>query len=153
MGRSWALRASGGVGAEGSIDEMRWSLGWRDKRQSLALVVSCHALSRMPWLSLEKTVTACLPKRTLQPWSQIFPIPRRLCWKVGMTWQLQAGRLGRLRLAEAEEAWTRPDALPTWDVGACGLMLHNGAVGVTYMSVSFPGVESIHDSTTLSGRY
>ena len=63
-------------------------------------------------------------------------MPSRLCWKVGMTWQLRAGRLGRLRLAEAEEAWTRPEVSPTWDVGASRLMLHNGAVGVTYMSLA-----------------
>ena len=47
-----------------------------------------------------------------------------------------AGRLGRLRLSEAEEVWMRPEALPTWDVGASGLMLHTGAVGVTYMSLA-----------------
>ena len=63
-------------------------------------------------------------------------MPSKLCWKVGMTWKLQAGRLGRLRLAEADEVWTRPEASPTWDVGACGLMLHTGAAGVTYMSLA-----------------
>ena len=30
----------------------------------------------------------------------------------------------------------RPKALPTWDVGACGLMLHTVAEGVIYMSLS-----------------
>ena len=30
----------------------------------------------------------------------------------------------------------RPEALPTWDVGACGLMLHTGAGGVKYMSLA-----------------
>ena len=44
--------------------------------------------------------------------------------------------MGRLRLSEAEEVWMRPEALPTWDVGASGLMLHTGAVGVTYMSLA-----------------
>ena len=60
----------------------------------------------------------------------------KLCWKVGMTWQLRAGSLGRLRLAEAEEVWKWPEASPTWDVGTCGLMLHTGAAGVTYMSLA-----------------
>ena len=63
-------------------------------------------------------------------------MPSRLCWKVGMTWQLQAETLGRLRLAEAEEVWTRPEASPTWDVGACGLKSHTREVGVTYMSLA-----------------
>ena len=52
MGRSWALRAAGVAGAEGWIDEIGWSSGWKEKRQSLAPVVSRHPLSRMPWLSL-----------------------------------------------------------------------------------------------------
>ena len=30
----------------------------------------------------------------------------------------------------------RPEALPTWYVGLCGLMLHTGAEGVTYMSLA-----------------
>ena len=76
-------------------------------------------------------VTESLLKRTLQPWSQSLPMMRKLCWKVGMNWKLRAGRLGRLRLAEAEEVWTCPEALPTWDVGACGLMSYTGAVSVT----------------------
>ena len=67
MGRSWALRAAGCAGAGEWIEEMELSSGHREKRQSLAPVVSCHPLSRMPWLSLEKTVTALLLKRTFQP--------------------------------------------------------------------------------------
>ena len=63
-------------------------------------------------------------------------MPSKLFWKVGMTWQLRAGRLGRLRLAEAEEVWMRLEASPTWDVGACGMMSHTGAVGVTYISLA-----------------
>ena len=63
-------------------------------------------------------------------------MPSRLCWKVGMTWQLRAVRFGRLRLAEAEEAWMRTEASPTCDVGACGSMLHTGADRVTYMSLA-----------------
>ena len=63
-------------------------------------------------------------------------MPSILFWKVGITWQLRVGRLGRLRLAEDEEVWMRPEALPTWDVGAIGLMLHTGAEGVTYMSLA-----------------
>ena len=68
-----------------------------------------------------------------------------------MTWQMRAGRLVRLRLAEAEEAWTRPDALPTWDVGACGLMLHTGAVGVTYMSLAPVSVIAVSEMARLGG--
>ena len=30
----------------------------------------------------------------------------------------------------------RPEASPTWDVGAFGLMLHTGEEGVTYMSLA-----------------
>ena len=30
----------------------------------------------------------------------------------------------------------RPEASPTWDVGACGLMLHTGVEEVTYMSLA-----------------
>ena len=63
-------------------------------------------------------------------------MPRRLCWKVGITWQLRLGRLGRLRFSDAEEEWMRPEALPTGDVGESGLMLHRGAEGVTYMSLA-----------------
>ena len=68
-----------------------------------------------------------------------------------MTWQLRAGRLGRLRLAEAEEAWTRPEASPTWDVGACWLMLHNGAVGETYMSLAPVSVIAVSEMARLGG--
>ena len=62
-------------------------------------------------------------------------MPSRLCWKVGIIWQLQAGRLDKFRFADAEEVWMRPEASPTWDVGASGLVLHIGAEGVTYMSL------------------
>ena len=50
--------------------------------------------------------------------------------------QLRLGRLGRLRFADAEEVWMRPEASPTLDVGASGLMLDTGAEGVTYMSLA-----------------
>ena len=72
-------------------------------------------------------------------------MPNRLCWKVGMAWQLRAGRLDRLRLAEEEETWMRPEASPTWDVGACGLMLHTGGVGVTYMSLAHVSAIAVSD--------
>ena len=72
-------------------------------------------------------------------------MPSRLCWKVGMPWQLRTGRLGRLRLAEEEEAWMRPEASPIWDVGACGLMLHTGEEGVTYMSLAPVSAISVSD--------
>ena len=45
--------------------------------------------------------------------------------------QLGLGRLGRLRFAEAEEVWMRPEASPTLEVGVSGLMLETGAEGVT----------------------
>ena len=62
-------------------------------------------------------------------------MPRRLCWKVGITWQLRFGRLGRLRFSDAEEVWMRHEASSTWDVGASRLMLHMCAEVVTYMSL------------------
>ena len=68
-----------------------------------------------------------------------------------MTWQLRAVRLGSLRLAEAEEAWTHPEASPTWDVGECGLMLHTGAVGVTYMSLAPVSVIAVSEVARLGG--
>ena len=79
-------------------------------------------------------------------------MPIKLCWKVGMTWQLRAGRLGRLKLAEAEEAWTLPEALPTWDVGACWLMLHTEAVGVTYMSLAPVSAIAVSEMARLRGE-
>ena len=39
---------------------------------------------------------------------------------------LGLGRLGRLRFAEAEEVWMRPDASPTLEAGVIGLMLDTG---------------------------
>ena len=50
LGRSWALRAAGVVGVDGWIEETGFSLGQREKRNSLALVVSLHTLSRMSFL-------------------------------------------------------------------------------------------------------
>ena len=107
------------------------SSGLREKRHSLAPVVSLHPLIRMVLLFLEYTVAASLSNRTVQPWSQSLPIPSRLCLKVGMIRQLGLGRLGRLRFAEAEEVWTQPEASPTLEGGVCGLMLETGAKGVT----------------------
>ena len=54
-------------------------------------------------------------------------MPSRLCWKVGITWQLLAGRLGRLRLVEAEKLWMRPEAsanlnLPHLPARSCQVM-------------------------------
>ena len=59
--------------------------------------------------------------------------------------------MGRLRLAKAEEVWTQPEASPTWDVGACGLMLHIGAVGVTYMSLAPVSEMAVSDMGMLGG--
>ena len=67
LGGSWALRAAGGVGAEGWMEETGLSSGRIEKRQSFAPVVSLYPLSRMSLLLLEKTVTALLSNRTLQP--------------------------------------------------------------------------------------
>ena len=50
---------------------------------------------------------------------------------VGIMRQLGLGRLGRLRVAESEEVWTRPEASPTLEAGVSGLMLDTGAEGVT----------------------
>ena len=68
-----------------------------------------------------------------------------------MTWQVWAVRLGRLRLAEVEEPWTRPEASPTWDVVACGLMLHAGTVGVTYMSLAPVSAIAVSEVARLRG--
>ena len=59
--------------------------------------------------------------------------------------------MGRLRFAEAEEAWMRPEAFPTWDVEACGLMLHTGVVGVTYMSLAPVSEISVSEIVRLGG--
>ena len=113
------------------MEETGLSSGLREKRHSLAPVVSLHPLSRMFLLTLEYTVTASLSNRTVQPWSQSLPMPSRLCLKSGMIRLLGLGRLGRLRFAEAEEVWTRPEASPTLEVGVSGLMLETSAEGVT----------------------
>ena len=78
-------------------------------------------------------------------------MPRILCCKVGITWQLRARRLGRLRLSEAEEVWIQPEAPPTWDVGANGLMLHTGVEGVTYMSLAPVYVIEVSEMARLGG--
>ena len=67
MGRSWALRAAGVGGGVGWEEETGLSLGQREKRHSLAPVVSLYPLSRMVLLSLEKTVTAFLSNKIVQP--------------------------------------------------------------------------------------
>ena len=66
LGRSWALRAAGVVGGVGRKDETGLSSGRREKRDSLAPVVSLHPLSRMVLLSFEKTVTTLLSNKTVQ---------------------------------------------------------------------------------------
>ena len=67
LGRSWELRAPGGVGVDVWIEETGLSSGQREKRHSLDPVVSLHLLSRTFFLYLEKTVTALLSNKTLQP--------------------------------------------------------------------------------------
>ena len=67
MGRSWELRAAGVVEGVRWKEETGLSLGRREKRHSLVLVVSLHILSRMVLLSLEKTVTALLSNEIVQP--------------------------------------------------------------------------------------
>ena len=59
--------------------------------------------------------------------------------------------MGRLRLAEAEEVWMRPEALPTWDVGASGLMMPTGAEGVTYMSLAPVSSIAVSEMVKLGG--
>ena len=72
-----------------------------------------------------------MSNKTVQPLSQSLPIPGRLCLKVGIIRQLGLGRLGRLRFADAEEVWMRPEASPALDAGVSRLMLDTGAEGVT----------------------
>ena len=45
----------------------------------------------------------------------------------------------------------RPEASPTWDVGASGLMLHMGAEGVTYMSLSPVSDIAVSEMANLGG--
>ena len=78
-------------------------------------------------------------------------MPSRLCWKVGIIWQLWEGRLGRFRFADAEEVWMRPEASLTWDIGAIGLMLHGVAEGVTYMSLAPVSAIAVSDMAKLGG--
>ena len=78
-------------------------------------------------------------------------MPSRLCCKVGIIWKLRAGRSGRFIFAEAEEVWMRSKALPTWDVGAIGLMLHTGAEGVTYMSLALVSDIAVSEIAKLGG--
>ena len=112
-------------------EETVFSSGLIEKRHSLVPVVSLHPLSRMVLFSLEKTVTALLSNKTVQPLSQSLPIPSRLCLKVGIIRHMGLGRLGVLRSADAEEVWMRPEVSPTLDAGVSGLMLDTGAEGVT----------------------
>ena len=56
-----------------------------------------------------------------------------------------------LRFADAEEVWIRPEALPTLDVGARGLMLDTGAEGVTYMSLSPVSDITVSEMAKLGG--
>ena len=59
--------------------------------------------------------------------------------------------LGRSRFAEAEEVWMRPEASPTLDVGASGLMLDTGAEGVTYMSLAPVSDIAVSEMAKLGG--
>ena len=45
----------------------------------------------------------------------------------------------------------RPEASPTWDVGACGLMLHTGAEVVTYMSLAPVSVIAVSEMSRQGG--
>ena len=45
----------------------------------------------------------------------------------------------------------RPEAMPTWDVGARGLMLHTGAEGVTYMSLAPVSAMDVSEKGMLGG--
>ena len=59
--------------------------------------------------------------------------------------------MGRLRLVEAEEVWMRPEASPTWEVGASGLMFYTGAEGVTYMSLAPVSAIAVSEMARLGG--
>ena len=78
-------------------------------------------------------------------------MPSRLCWKVGIIWQLRAGRLGRFRFVDVEKVWMRPEASPKWDVGSSRLMLHTGAEGVTYMSLAPVSAIAVFEMDKLGG--
>ena len=78
-------------------------------------------------------------------------MPSKLCWKVGIIWQLRLRRLGRFRFADAKEVWILSEALPTWDVGASRLMLDTGAEGVTYMSLDSVSAIALSEMARLGG--
>ena len=65
--------------------------------------------------------------------------------------QLGLGRLGRLRFADAKEVWMRPEASPTLDAGASGLVLDTGAEGVTYMSMAPVSAIAVSEMAMLGG--
>ncbi len=102
LGRSWVLRAASVpvVHVKDGLVEME--SGRREKHKSLGPAVSCHPLRGMVPL-LERTVTECLSKITLQLWLQSLPTPIRLCWKVGMILALQIGSWMRQISAWADD--------------------------------------------------
>ena len=59
--------------------------------------------------------------------------------------------MGRLRLEDAEEVWTWPEASLTWDVGECGLMSQTGSVGMTYMSLALVSEMDVSEMGILGG--
>ena len=75
LGRSWASRVEGAERHFVGIYGCAWVS--REKRQSSALVNSRQP-RRMNTLFWENTMTAVFSNKTLQSWSQSFPIPIRL---------------------------------------------------------------------------
>ena len=65
--------------------------------------------------------------------------------------QLGFGRMGRLRFADAKEVWMRPEASPTLDAGASGLVLDTGAEGVTYISLAPVSAIAVSEMAMLGG--
>jgi len=91
LGRLLACRAVG-LG-EVVFGGSWWSCGRRENRQSLALAGSRHPWRRMELSAFLKMVTLLVSKRTLQPLLQSWPMPKRLCLKVGMMLPLVMGRV------------------------------------------------------------
>ena len=98
-------------------------------------------------------VTVCLVKTTRQSLSQKGAIPRRLCWKPGITWPVDGrleGMWGRASWQSADETMGCPDAVPTLTGGALGFKLVFGAEGIRYISLA--PESTIADSDDLRAR-
>ena len=59
-------------------------------------------------------------------------MPSRECLNPSMMWESQTG-ISRCSWQDAEDVWACPVAVHTWTLGACRLILVQGAPTVNYM--------------------